>query len=128
MQTVTLSEGDKPYTVTACVVLCGKDIAVVIGGGEASHIGAAALASPGTSLKNTSEISASASVLCRLGHKDDLPAREAALRLASKFNTNVAVTAGLHIDDADSDDIAKLQHNFQQILEAIEAWLLTIDI
>lgn len=32
MQTVTLSEGDKPYTVTACVVLCGKDIAVVIGG------------------------------------------------------------------------------------------------
>ena len=119
MQTVTLSEGDKPYTVTACVVLCGKDIAVVIGGGEASHIGAAALASPRPSLKNT---------LCRLGHKDDLPAREAALRLASKFNTNVAVTAGLHIDDADSDDIAKLQHNFQQILEAIEAWLLTIDI
>ena len=46
MQTVTLSEGDKPYTVTACVVLCGKDIAVVIGGGETSHIGAAALASP----------------------------------------------------------------------------------
>ena len=124
MQTVTLSEGDKPYTVTACVVLCGKDIAVVIGGGEASHIGAAALASPRPSLKNTAEISASASVLCRLGHKDDLPA----LRLASKFNTNVAVTAGLHIDDADSDDIAKLQHNFQQILEAIEAWLLTIDI
>ena len=121
MQTVTLSEGDKPYTVTACVVLCGKDIAVVIGGGEASHIGAAALASPRPS-------SASASVLCRLGHKDDLPAREAALRLASKFNTNVAVTAGLHIDDADSDDIAKLQHNFQQILEAIEAWLQTIDI
>ena len=39
MQTVTLSVGDKPYTVTACVVLCGKDIAVVIGGGEASHIG-----------------------------------------------------------------------------------------
>ena len=52
MQTVTLSEGDKPYTVTACVVLCGKDIAVVIGGGEASHIGAAALASPRPSLKN----------------------------------------------------------------------------
>lgn len=50
------------------------------------------------------------------------------MRLASKFNTNVAVTAGLHIDDADSDDIAKLQHNFQQILEAIEAWLQTIDI
>lgn len=51
MQTVTLSVGDKPYTVTACVVLCGKDIAVVIGGGEASHIGAAALASPRPSLK-----------------------------------------------------------------------------
>ena len=35
--------------------------------------------------ENTAEISASASVLCRLGHKDDLPAREAALRLASNL-------------------------------------------
>lgn len=127
MQTVTLSVGQKPYTVTACVVLCGQDIAVVIGGGEAPHIGAAALASPRPSLKNNGDVSASASVLCCLGHKDDQPAKEAALRLASKFNTNVAVTAGLHLDNAGADDIAKLQQNFQQILEAIESWLLTTD-
>ena len=95
MQTVTLSVGDKPYTVTACVVLCGKDIAVVIGGGEASHIGAAALASPRPSLKNTAEISASASVLCRLGHKDDLPAREAVLSLARILFTSVSVNSGV---------------------------------
>ncbi len=58
----------------------------------------------------------------------NLPAREAALRLESKFKTNVVVTAGLHIDDANSDDIGKLQQNFQQILGAIEAWLRTMDI
>ncbi len=71
MQTVTLSVGHEPYTVTACVVLCGKDIAVVIGGGEASHIGAAVMASSRPSLKNSAETSASASVLCRSGHKDE---------------------------------------------------------
>lgn len=126
MQTVTLSVGQKPYTITACVILCGQDIAVVIGGGAAPHIGAAALGSPRPSLKNNAEISASASVLCRLGHKDDLPAREAALRLASKFNTNVTVTAGLHIDNASAEDITRLEQNFQQILEEIEEWLLAV--
>lgn len=124
MKTVVLTAGQNSYTVTACVVLCGNDAAVVIGGGETPHIGAVALGSPRPSLKNADDISASASVLCRLGHKDDLPAREAALQLAAKFNANVTVTVGLHLDNADADDIAELQQSFKAILKQIEAWLL----
>ena len=117
MKTTLLTAGSEPYAVTACVVCCGSDIAVVIGGGAAPHIGAVALASPRPSLKNNG-------VLCRLGHKDDQPAREAALYLASRFNTNVAVTVGLHLDEAGADDIAALQQSLQQILHKVEAWLL----
>ncbi|MDO5380820.1 MAG: hypothetical protein Q4E98_08115 [Acidaminococcaceae bacterium] len=125
MKTTLLTAGSEPYAVTACVVCCGSDIAVVIGGGAAPHIGAVALASPRPSLKNNGAVSASASVLCRLGHKDDQPAREAALYLASRFNTNVTVTVGLHLDEAGADDIAALQQSLQQILHKVEAWLLT---
>ena len=104
MKTTLLTAGSEPYAVTACVVCCGSDIAVVIGGGAAPHIGA---------------------VLCRLGHKDDQPAREAALYLASRFNTNVTVTVGLHLDEAGADDIAALQQSLQQILHKVEDWLLS---
>ena len=97
MKTTLLTAGSEPYAVTACVVCCGSDIAVVIGGGAAPHIGAVALASPRPSLKNNG---------------------------ASRFNTNVTVTVGLHLDEAGADDIAALQQSLQQILHKVEAWLL----
>lgn len=126
MKMITLTAGQKPHDIMACVILCGNDLAVVIGGGDTKHIGAVALGSSRPSLRTADEISSSASVLCRVGHKDDLPAREAALKLASRFNTNVAVTVGLHIDDASGGDIELLQQNFAEVLGKIEAWLLTI--
>lgn len=51
MKTVVLTAGQNSYTVTACVVLCGNDAAVVIGGGETPHIGAVALGSAKAKLK-----------------------------------------------------------------------------
>lgn len=56
MKTVVLTAGQASYTITACVVLCGNDAAVVIGGGEAPHIGAVALGSPRPSLKNADPV------------------------------------------------------------------------
>lgn len=53
MKTTLLTAGSEPYAVTACVVCCSSDIAVVIGGGAAPHIGAVALASSRPSLKIT---------------------------------------------------------------------------
>lgn len=112
------------YKISATVILCGVDAAVIIGGGERPHIGAVGLASPRPSLQNKDKVSASASVLCVLGHKEDLLARTAALRLASKFNVNVVVSVGLHLDNATEEDIKKMQSNFKAIIVAIEKWLL----
>ncbi|EGO62824.1 hypothetical protein [Acetonema longum] len=124
MLSATITVGSLPYAVTAAITLCGKDAAVVIGGGEVPHVGAAALALPRPSLKNHGGISATASVLCVTGHKEDLLARAAALRLASRLNTSVLVSVGLHLDHATPDDIVRLQANFERLLDKTETWLL----
>lgn len=123
MLSTSLTVGDKPYAITAVVTLCGHDAVIVVGGGEAPHVGAAALASPRPSLEQNGEISATASVLCVMGHKDDLLARDAALQLASRLNTTVLVSVGLHLDQATKEDIRQLQVNFSQLIDQIESWL-----
>jgi len=124
METQQFVKGIDLYKISATVTLCGIDVAVIIGGGEKPHIGAVGLASPRPSLQNKDVVSASVSVLCVLGHKDDLLARTAALRLASKFNVNAVVSVGLHLDNATAEDIEKLQTNFETIIFEIEKWLV----
>lgn len=84
-----------------------------------------ALALPRMSLKNDGTISATASVLCVTGHKEDVITRDAALRMASKLNTTVLVSVGLHLDNATPEDIKWLQTNFERLLDKTETWLIT---
>jgi len=123
MVTTQIAEGQAPYVVEAIVTLCGTDIAVNIGGGLIPHIGAVALATSRPSLKSDGNISATASVICISGHKEDMLARTAALHLASEFNTVVLVSVGLHVDNATSEDIKCLNKNFDLLLTRIETWL-----
>lgn len=124
MLSTKISVGSQPYKITAVVTLCGKDVVAAIGGGEVPHVGTAALALPRLSLKHDGIISATASVLCVMGHKEDMLARDAALRLASTLNTTVSVSMGLHLDHATPDDIKRLQTNFEQLLDETEIWLI----
>jgi hypothetical protein len=117
MKTVYVEYGDGLHRIEAAVTLCGKDISTAIGGGDTPHVGAAAVASPRESLKKNGRVSSSASVLCVMGHKDDMAARDAALRLAAEFNCNAAVSVGLHIDNACEDDFVKIQTNFKKLIE-----------
>lgn len=119
METVCLEYGAGLHKVKAAVILCGKDISLAIGGGDTPHVGAVALASPRESLKKDGRISSTASVLCAMGHKDDMAAREAALRLAAEFNGNAAVSVGLHIDNPAEDDLIKIQANFNKLVDEI---------
>ena len=70
MKHFNIKAGEKQYIVEADVIICGKDLNVCIGGGEVQHIGASALAIPRKSLANEEKNSASASVICVVGHKD----------------------------------------------------------
>lgn len=118
MEAKSFSVGQPPYSVQGVLTLCGSDISLNIGGGVLPHIGAVAVAEPRPSLRQYGSRSASCSVLCMLGHKDDLLAREGAIKLAAATGSRTVVTVGLHIDNVTPKDIDILTINFWQVVEA----------
>lgn len=117
---VVIRTGNDKYSIEATIVFSGKDISVVFSGGEKPHIGATAIALPRPSLDYTKNSpSSSASVICVLGHKEDLLARKTALSLAAKYNCVVCVTIGLHVDRATQVDIDLLEENFDNCLQSV---------
>lgn len=112
-----VAAGKGAYRVEVLCALLGGDICLCIGGGAQPHIGAAALAVPRESLRGSGELSASASVLCVTGHKEDELARETALCFAARLGVRVLVSAGLHIDRAGKEDIEQLLDNCRDALD-----------
>lgn len=89
----------------------GADLLVLVTGGQRPHLGAVAMAAPRPSLAAPGATSATASVFCYPGHKEDELARTLALRLASALNVKVTVAAGAHWDDLSGEDIAQVGAN-----------------
>jgi len=117
MKEISLSAGEGKHQVCLHALFCGKDVSVCIFGGDVPHIGAVAVAVPRKSLTGDGSDSASASVICITGHKEDEMARLVALRLSSKWLCNVTVSAGVHIDDAKKEDISILSRNIEKLME-----------
>lgn len=84
------------------------------------------MATPRPSLADKAKVSASASVLCVTGHKEDQLARDAALRLSSAFQCIVVVTVGLHVDDASAEEIRRLSDNYQAALDEVQRCVTTL--
>lgn len=126
MEQLSFEAGEGVYRVEATVTLCGSDLSVCICGGDTPHIGAVALASPRMSLADKEKTSASASVICVTGHKEDELAREAALELSTLFKCQAVVAAGIHIDNATGDDIKVLWKNYEAIMSMAKEGLSTL--
>ena len=124
MRQVSLQAGQYPHRVWGVATKVGADLVVIIGGGDAPHIGAVALATARPSLADPEQSSASASVLCVTGHKEDELARSHALRLSSRFRCQVCVSAGIHVDDATPNDLRTLVANANELMESLEEELL----
>ncbi|WP_374019799.1 hypothetical protein ABU162_09155 [Paenibacillus thiaminolyticus] len=123
MRTFKTAVGEGKHIVEIIAIVCGIDISVVICGGELYHIGACALGIPRASLENKERVSASASVICATGHKEDQLARHASLELAAEFNCRVNAAVGIHINQAEPADLIKLQENFYTALAQIKLML-----
>lgn len=108
-----------PYCIEAVVTFVGQNISVTIGGGDTYHIGAVAIATPSESIIKAGQTTITTSVMTVLGHKDDILAKDIAIKLAKHFGTTVSVTAGVHIDGADISDIEKLVINCNHLVEQI---------
>lgn len=107
------------YDVEAHVQSIGEDLLVAISGGQKPHIGAVAVAEPRPSLKDPKVRSATASVFCYVGHKEDDLAKRAAEKLAASFNTRVVVTAGIHWDHLTEEGIGKVMQNSRRLVDLI---------
>lgn len=119
MNELSFKVGEGKYQVCLHALFCGKDASVCIYGGEAPHIGAVAVAVPRKSLTGDGSTSASVSVICITGHKEDELARHVALRLSSSWQCNVTVSAGVHVDDATKDDITILGGHIDELIDIL---------
>ena len=85
------------FPLRLCCVRMGEDICLVLSGGETEHIGAVAVAQPRPSLADPARTSATASVIALPGHKEDMLARELALKVAGALNVAACVVCGIHL-------------------------------
>ena len=115
----TIRTDTEAYNLEAFVKQIGEDLLVAVWGGEKPHIGAVAVAQPRPSLKDESVVSATASVFCYLGHKDDIVAKEAAEKISAALNRHVTLTVGIHWDDIDEAGIKTIMANSQRLVNMI---------
>ena len=118
---ISLIKARQGIHVRLDMIPVGDDYSVILSGGDKPHIGASALAQPRPSLQQGGKISASTSVMCVLGHKEDLLAHHVAQQLASRLNSVVSVNCGIHIDDAFPTQIKVIQELVADLIEDLFA-------
>lgn len=116
----TVAAGDGSLRVRLEVVSTGGNglIASLLGGDRA-HLGGIAVAIP-RKRSNMSGMTCDVSQICLPGHKDVLAASSAAKALALGTGESVAVSAGIHVDDASESDIGQIMANAEA---AVRMWL-----
>ena len=115
----TVKTEEDAYNLSASARLIGGDVLVAIWGGEKPHIGAVAVAQPRPSLRDPEVTSSSASVICRVGHKEDDLVKAAAEILAAALETYVVVTGGIHWDDLAPEAIQQVVRNSEILVDMI---------
>ena len=115
----SIQTNEDAYNLSASIRLFGENVLVAIWGGEKPHIGAVAAAQPRPSLKNPDVTSATASVICFVGHKEDELVKASAEILAAALNTPVVVTAGIHWDNLDERAIVRIIKNSEILVDMI---------
>lgn len=117
MNSIRESVGTGKYFIESIAVCCGDAINISIAGGEKQHIGAVAIAIPTDKFKKRS---ATTSVICVEEHKEDGYAYNAAKILAIELNCVVTISVGIHVDDANEEDLKILTSNFDFIIEKLK--------
>jgi hypothetical protein len=120
----TLKTNSGAFDLTANARRIGPDLLVAIWGGEKPHIGAVAAAQPRPSLNDPAVTSATASVICFVGHKEDDLAKRAAEALAAAIEGRTVVTAGVHWDNLSEEGIGQVIQNTAELIKMIKARLL----
>ena len=112
-------EGKNKYKVKLVAIRSGKELTVIISGGEKPHIGAIAISIPRPSLKDSNKVSASTSVFTLTGHKEDELSKQIAENITKVTKKATVTIVGLHIDKATAQDIECLIQNTQKVVDKL---------
>ncbi|MGI6684185.1 MAG: hypothetical protein ACOX47_01480 [Bacillota bacterium] len=105
-----IEAGKGKYKVHLNVILTMDGINVLLTGGDKTHVGGVVLVTPRKSLTG-SGTSCDTWVITVPGHKDVVVAEQVGNILCRKTKEVVAVTAGIHIDNALPDDLKIIMDN-----------------
>jgi len=105
------------YDLWATVTECGDDISVTIGNSSA-HVGAVALGCPRPRVNGQIK-KATISSICAMEHRDDIMARLAAETIATEIDRRVAVSCGVHIDNATKNEVMILLEKCKELCSLI---------
>lgn len=94
-----------------------KDILICLEGGSAPHIGCVVQAVPRPSLTGDGSISATASVLNLIGHKDEFLCRKLAELICSKTGCVTVCTGGFHLDGITGEQIQDVMKVMDEVGE-----------
>lgn len=120
---ITLKKTMDQINLQCDVIPMGKDLTVLLYGGDIPHIGSTVLSIPRASLTGDG-LSATSSVLNCLGHKDDVLARIFAERIAVRSNHTTVCICGIHVDGLSAEGIHAIYESclllLDEVLAAIE--------
>lgn len=103
---IAVSAGEGKYLVEASSCRLGSDINVSVVGGTLAHIGAVSLAQ-----FEPERDSATVSTITVHTHRDDVVASFFAKAISREMKCSVTVSAGIHVDNANEDEILLLRAN-----------------
>jgi len=109
--------GEPPHQVECQTIICGQDVIVIVGGGTGYHIGALALSNKMIVNNNSLQENTSVNVITLPNHKEHDLVKSAVNYLSESVNCSVLVVAGLHIDNANKNDIDRLVENFDECIK-----------
>lgn len=101
----------------------GKDLWVLVAGGDLPHVGSVSVGVPRDSLTGDGTRSATVSTFNVTGHMDDGVGDRFAKRLAAVFGCQTSVTCGIHFDAAKPDDIKTILACAERLLARVEGEL-----
>jgi hypothetical protein len=108
-----LTKGEGRARINVTVNSMGSDLVVRICNQDA-HIGAVAVGE-----YDYEHDRASVSAITKLGHKDDVLAREAAYLLSKSIRRPVCVIAGVHLDNITREEIDDILANTRTVITEI---------
>ena len=116
MYTMGLTAGEGKYRLQASATVTPRGITVTACSPDFAHIGATAQAIPRPEPGRTATVS----ILAVPCHRDEIPARDIAAALATRFKMPCVASTGFHVEHAGKDDIDRMLATTQELIAALE--------